>query len=91
MLNNFTFTKPYTRLAANRSGYHNRNLFAIDIVSWQKFACHRREPDAVFSVNAQHEKRKQVQSDSLITILVARVAPGSRQHAGYRKIINTLM
>ena len=43
MLNNFTFTKPYTRLAANRSGYHKRNLFAIDIVSWQKFACHRRE------------------------------------------------
>ena len=51
----------------------------------------RRDQDGVFSVNSQHERRKQVQSDSLITILVASVADGTIQHARYRKIINTLL
>ncbi|WP_312055396.1 hypothetical protein [Pantoea brenneri] len=91
MLNIFTFTKPYTRLAVKRSGSHKRKLFVISNISWQKFGRQRREPGAVFSVNAQHKKRKQVQSDSLITILVARVAHGSRRQARYRKKINTLM
>jgi len=51
----------------------------------------RRDQDGVFSVKSQHERRKQVQSESLITILVARVANGRIQHARYRKIINTLL
>jgi hypothetical protein len=51
----------------------------------------RRDQGGVFSVNSQHERRKQVQSDSLITILVARVADGTIQHARYRKLINTLL
>ncbi|SFN95270.1 hypothetical protein SAMN05428971_2623 [Candidatus Pantoea varia] len=51
----------------------------------------RRDQGGVFSVNSQHERRKQVQSESLITILVARVANGRIQHARYRKIINTLL
>ncbi|WP_337013119.1 hypothetical protein [Pantoea sp. AS142] len=51
----------------------------------------RRDQNGGFSVNAQHERRKQVQSDSLITILVARVADGIIQHVRYRKIINTLL
>jgi len=51
----------------------------------------RHDQDGVFSVKSQHERRKQVQSESLITILVARVANGRIQHARYRKIINTLL
>ncbi|TPV42837.1 hypothetical protein FJW01_08400 [Pantoea deleyi] len=50
-----------------------------------------RDGNGVFSVNSQHKRRKQVQSDPLITILVARVAHGSIQQARYRKIINTLL
>jgi len=63
---------------------HARNFMA-------KIFLAGRDGDGVFSVNSQHKRRKQVQSDSLITILVARVAHGSIRQARYRKIINTLL